>query len=290
MKNKINILIILVLVAALAGAGALVKKSQETRSGATFANVQALFLPAADTVAVGDKFITTLVIDASTHLLTGADLRVKYDPEKLTLDSTTVLTKENFTGGVVWLQNPDEVVVSEIDLNTGTFRLVGTNMQKEATNLPTGIINIVKLNFIAKANGQAEVTLDDSYGNIIAGYNSAGSDQELKIEKVTGASYTIAAAATVMPTVTGITTVNCGWCGSNCIDLNKVKVVCAQVYMKGKQCVNNNGSCVILTVTPEHNLVTPTTMLKKRVMLTPTVGPTSVPAGSAKTTPGYSIY
>jgi hypothetical protein len=243
--------------------------------------VEALFLPQMQTVGVGDKLVTTLMIDAKTYLLTGADLRVKYDQDKLNLDSVNVLTKENANGSTVWLQSPNEVVMSSFDSSAGTFNLVGTNTEKDVTNLPTGVVSMVKLNFTAKASGVATVSLDSGYGNIITGYNSAGSDQELGIDKVTGASYTITAATspTAVPTTAGTGTVDCRWCGTNCIDYGKRQNmgVCAEIYVEGKACVNENGTCMVIS--------------KLVISSGPTrPTPTSFKAGGKLVAPGNVVY
>lgn len=203
--KKINLLVMLVLFIALIGASVLVMNNQETRSGASFASVEALFLPSTKTLVVGESMTTILLVDAKSHFLTGADLKIKYDSNKFKLENVTVLTKNSFSGGSTWLQNIDEVLISESDAGTGTYSLIGTNLQKDATSLPSGIINIVKLNFVAIASGEVRVGLDGNYGNIITGYNAEGSDQELGIEKVAEAVYTISETA-VIPNLTETTT------------------------------------------------------------------------------------
>jgi hypothetical protein len=323
MKKKLNILTMLVLVAALAGVGILVKRAADMRSGATFASVDALFLPSTQTVKVGDKLVTTMMIDAKTYLLTGADLRIKYDQSKLSLDSADVLTKDNSSGSNVWLQSADEVVLSNFNSSAGTFSLVGTDMQKDPSSLPTAVISIVKLNFTAIAAGTASVGLDSSYANTIAGYNPAGSSQELGIDKVEAATYTISSVGiapspavtgepqapcnlTVNPprscsagfqcmtaskmagadgicvkvaVVTTPTTVNCGWCGTSCLDLNKrSNMACPMIAVTGEQCVNVGGSCAIKA-----------TVVITRPLTPINVPPTGVSAGNSKITPGSSV-
>jgi len=178
----------------------LVMKNQQLQRGASFASVEAIFLPSSKSLTMGEELVTTLMIDAKSHFLTGADMRVKFDSDKLTLESVEVLTKDKFLGGVTWLQSADEVLISETDNQIGTYSLVGTNIQKEAANLPSGVINIVKLHFRTKAVGQAEVSMDKTYGNIVTGYNVGGLDQELGIEKVSGAVYSIETVVTRTPT------------------------------------------------------------------------------------------
>lgn len=251
MKKKINFIVMLVLIGALVGLGTLVKNNQNIQRGATFANVEALFLPATRTVKVGEKFVSTLMIDTKSHYLTGADLRVKYDPKLLRLETATALSRDSFEGGVSWLQNLGEVLISEINAGAGTYNLVGTNTQKDVSGLPTGVVSVVKLNFIAIANGEAKVALDESYSNVVTGYNSSGSDQELKIETVRGATYSVVGSTEPITTPMPI---RCDWCGTNCIDFSKQKdIACPMIYVSGKSCVNQNGRCVIIpkvTVAP----------------------------------------
>lgn len=200
--NKTNILVIVVSIMALIGASFLVKSSQETRRGASFASVEALFLPSTKSIKIGERVTTTLMIDSKIHLLTGADVRVKYDSSKLELEKATVLTSSTFSGGISWLQSEEEILISENDSKQGTFSLVGTSIGKDIKNLPSGVISVVKFDFVAKAMGDAVVSLDNSYTNIVAGYNAGGADQELKIEKVGEAKYQIVGEVTKMPTKT----------------------------------------------------------------------------------------
>lgn len=286
MKIK-NILVIIVLFAALVGAGFLVKNSQETRSGASFASVEALFLPSARTVSVGDKFTTNLMIDSKSHLLTGVDIRVKFDSEKLSLEKVAVRTKENIfevNNEKSWLQNADGVLISEINAEKGTYNLVATNIEKETKNLPNGVIGIVDLYFTAKANGEARVSLDNGYENRVAGYNPAGSDQELKIEKISEAIYTIKVkevGVTGRPIVTGAA-LKCGWCGKSCVNLSEKTGGCvmADIVPQG-QCVSRDGKCVVVSryVSPTIRYVTPTQTIYRRV----------TPGVSIKVTPKTEI-
>ncbi|HWS48960.1 MAG TPA: hypothetical protein VN174_02850 [Candidatus Methanoperedens sp.] len=198
--KKINILVIVVLIAALMGASFLVKSSQETRRGASFASVEALFLPGAKSIKVGERVTTTMMIDSKTHFLTGADLKIKYDSSKLELEKATVLTNSTFSGGITWLQGVEEILIAENDSKQGTYSLVGTSIGKDVKNLPSGVVSVIRLDFVAKAMGDAVVGLDNSYTNIVAGYNAGGSDQELKIEKISEAKYQIVGEITRTPT------------------------------------------------------------------------------------------
>jgi hypothetical protein len=262
MKKKINILIMFVLIGALAGAGVLVRNNQNTQRGATFASVEALFLPETKALEVGDKLVTTLMIDAKTHMITGGDLRVKFDAEKLNLESVAVFNKDISTVGNPWTQSEGDIIMSEIDNTAGTFTLVGAGISNKISSLSTGVVSVVKLNFVAKSAGTATVKLDSNYANIVTGYNSAGSDQELKIEKVSEATYKIVGVISVEPTKA---TVKCGWCGTSCVDISQQSGACTMVYVEGKECVNKAEKCVIVPILSE-----PTVVLKKKVTVMPT--------------------
>ncbi len=231
MKVK-SILLILILIAALVGAGFLVKNNQETRSGASFANVEALFLPSEKTLKIGEKLTTTLMIDTKERLLTGADLKVKYEQSKLKLESVEVVSE-------------GEVIVSKINQEAGIYEFVGVNTEKETSSLPKGVVSLVKLNFVAMANGQAKVSLDTNYENMITGYNEAGTDQELKVDNINSAIYTVAgveARNTLAPKE-----VECSWCGEACIEKNeKEGFACPEVIPQGKKCLSQNGKCVVV--------------------------------------------
>lgn len=233
---------------ALVGSAFLAKNNQETRSGASFANIEALFLPSEKTLRIGEKLTTTLMIDTKDRLLTGADLRVKYEQSVLKLESVEVMTKSSpvlSETTSAWLGGEDEVIISNINENAGIYELVGANVEKETTGLPKGVVSIVKLNFVAIANGEAKVSLDTSYGNMITGYNEAGSDQELKIDKISSAIYKVAgleARITQVPKE-----VACRWCGEACIEASeKDNFNCLDVIPGAKSCISQNGKCVVV--------------------------------------------
>jgi hypothetical protein len=179
--KKINLLIMFVLLVALMGAGLLVTKNQQLQRGASYANVEALFLPTTSSVKVGEKVTTTLMMDLKTHFLTGADLKIKYDSNNLELEEVTVLTPENFTTGVPMAKSMEEVLVSEKDNQKGTYNLVWTSISEPNAELASGVVGVVKLTFRTKAVGKVAVSLDNTYENILSGYNKEGSDQELGV-------------------------------------------------------------------------------------------------------------
>ncbi len=247
MKIK-SILLIIILIAALAGAGFLVKNNQETRSGASFASVEAIFLPSEKNLRIGEKLTSTLMIDTKDRLLTGADLRIKYEQSVLKLESVEVVTRDRASlskATNAWLGGEQEIIVSNINNEAGIYDLVGANMEKETKGLPKGVVSIVKLNFVAIADGQAKVSLDTSYGNMVAGYNEAGSDQELKVDKISSAIYRVAgieARNTQAPRE-----IECSWCGEACIEASeKESFACPDVIPVDKKCVSQNGQCVVI--------------------------------------------
>jgi len=247
MKIK-NILLIVILITALVGASFLVKNNQETRSGASFANVEALFLPNEKTLKVGEKLTTTIMIDTKDRLMTGADLRIKYDQSVLELESAEVMTGDNPSMSKnpnAWLKRKDEVIVSNINNQKGIYEIVGANTEKDTSDLPKGVVSIVKLNFVAIANGQAMVGLDTSYENIVTGYNPSGSDQELSVDKISSAIYKVAGLESRITQAPG--EVECSWCGEACIEASeKENFACPDVIPVDKKCISQNGQCVVI--------------------------------------------
>jgi len=248
MKIK-SILIALVLIVALVGAGFLVKNNQETRSGASYASVEMLFLPTEKTLRVGEKLTTTFMIDTKDRFLTGADLRIKYNKSVLKLENVEVVTiKTPYPIKLVkvpWLKDDDEIIVSNIYEDEGIYELVGATKEKETRYLAKGVVDIVKLNFVAIANGEAVVGLDRSYRNMITGYNETGLDQELGISGGNNAFYKV-----VGPEV-GVTRrpmeTECIWCGEACIEKSeKENFACLDVIPTDKRCISQNGQCVVV--------------------------------------------
>ena len=181
----------LVLVVALAGAGVLVTKNQQLQRGATYANVDALFLPSTNSIKIGDEVTTTLMLDLKSYFLTGVDLRIKYNSDKMELKDVVVLTPDNFKTGTPIVKKMDEVLISENDSQGGTYNLVWTNLSEPNMDLPSGVVGVVKFVFMAKTSGKVKVELDGTYKNQLSGYNAGGSDLELGLIPGEGALYMI---------------------------------------------------------------------------------------------------
>ena len=191
MKKKINLIAILVLSGVLMLTVTLVKKNQENRSQAAYGTVAMSFLPSEGKVQIGKRLISTVILNMDSYLLTGADLRIKYDQDKLTLRSVSVMTDKTLKKGNPWLSSSQELVLSNKDEAAGTATVVGANLQKKLRGLPSGAVVMMKLIFVGKAVGEANVTLDNTYENTVVGYNSSGTDQELEIGSVNEATYTV---------------------------------------------------------------------------------------------------
>lgn len=190
----------LVLVVALAGAGVLVTKNQQLQRGATYANVDALFLPSTNSIKIGDEVTTTLMLDLKSYFLTGADLRIKYNSDKMELKDVVVLTPDNFKTGTPIVKKMDEVLISENDSQGGTYNLVWTNLSEPNMDLPSGVVGVVKFVFMAKTSGKVKVELDGTYKNQLSGYNAQGSDLELGLIPGEGALYMISGDVINEPT------------------------------------------------------------------------------------------
>lgn len=196
MKKKINLIAFLILSGVLMLTVVMVKNNQENRSQAAYGTVAMSFLPSEGTVQVGKRLISTMMLNVDSYRLTGADIRIKYDQDKLTLRSVSVMTDKTLKRGNPWLSSSQELILSQKDEENGTVTIVGTNLQKKLSGLPTGAVTMLKLTFLGKAVGEANVTLDNTYENIVVGYNAAGSDQELEVGSVSEATYTVVEAAT----------------------------------------------------------------------------------------------
>lgn len=184
----LKIFFTLVLLGALIGGLVLVKRNQETRRGAFFGTVSVQLLPSQQTVNRGENFFSTVLIDAGSYKLNGYDIFIKFDKDKLRAVE------------VIGLNSVLNVTDYEpiIDQNAGTIRVTSTTNAGEAS-LPTGIVNIFKVKFEAKALGAAEVKLEGP--SKIVGYN-VGDDGSLAISSLPTAVYTVIEGAA--PTATGV--------------------------------------------------------------------------------------
>lgn len=252
---------LLVVLTALGAGLVLVRQSQETRRGAAYAEVEALFLPESKNVVVGEQFMSTLMLDVKSNKLTGIDLRIKYDQAKLRVRDVGVVLTGSGPGTALFGAESD-VLDKTIDEEKGLISLVGISMEEDETKMPIGVINLVKINFEAIASGSAEVTLDESYDNVAAGYNPSSTDQNLEIKTVRGAVYTVAVLAGVTPTVAVPTAANptikptappvptsgltCVWCGRECVSAKPAGVACPDVMPpEGAKCVAVGTRCKV---------------------------------------------
>lgn len=168
---------ILVIFAALIGGLILVRRNQETRRGAFFGTVSVQLLPDQQTVNRGQDFFSTVLIVAGSFKLNGYDIFIKFDKDKLRAVEVTGLNS------VLNVTDYEPI----IDQNAGTIRVTSTTNAGEA-NLPTGIVNIFKVKFEAKALGAAEVKIEEL--SKIVGYTT-GEDGSLAISSLPTAVYTV---------------------------------------------------------------------------------------------------
>lgn len=267
--------VIIVLVALAAGL-VLVRQNQETRRGAAYAEVEALFLPDSNKVKVGEEIVSTFMLDTKTHKLTGVEVRIKYDAGKLELVGGGDGVKPVVVGqgsGTALFRAESDVLTKSVDGEKGLITIAGISMEEEVDKMAMGAVALIKMTFKAKSAGSAMVTLDSTYDNMATGYNPSSNDQTLAIKTVKSATYVV--SSTVTPVVTQVPTatvaptavptsvaLSCKWCGTSCVS-STYKGMCVDVMPPAdKKCMAQNGQCVIVgaavtavpTVTPIGNL------------------------------------
>jgi len=180
--NKVTTIIsLMLLMAALVGGVFLVRKNQETRRGATAADVSVTFLPGAKNLTVGENVEVTLVLDTGSvnDILVGLEAKVAFDRTKLSYVSSAEV---NGSGLTLLKKDGDS---SPIDSGSGDldYRLVAMGDEK------AGVINVVKITFKAKegAAGTADVTLTSGSAEMRVGEGS----NPWTISNINKATYTI---------------------------------------------------------------------------------------------------
>jgi len=177
--GKIKAGLLLILSLALIAGVALVKRNQELRKGAAFAQAKVWFLPTdSGNKKVGDSFPVYLVADFGDKRVVAFTLKINYSKDKLTLDETDIVVHSGF----------NNVIQKRVDQEKGavyvTALFVPSADQLEGG--ATGILGVeqplMKLNFEIKAAGSAEVKLDRSYPQyqVVAQTNENIGEIELK--------------------------------------------------------------------------------------------------------------
>lgn len=282
MTKLVRVLGFVVLIGALIGGVVLVRQTQETRRGATYAEIEALFLPDSRKVDVGDQIVSTFILDTKTHKLSGVDARIKYDSSKLEVVSNEggnyevqpVLSGEKSNSSALFRSESD-LLIKSVDPAKGLIVLAGISLEEDPTKMATGAVSLVKVTFRAKAPGSAVVTLDTGYDNMATGYNPSSSDQSLAIKTVKQATYVISTTSLPTPTSgSGIKptikptakptagVIGCKWCGTSCVP-SAYKGMCLDVMPPaGQKCVQIDTGCEIVG----NGIIVPT------VKLTPGIG------------------
>lgn len=180
----------LLILGAMVGAVVLVKNNQETRRGAAYATITASLLPDSQVVTVGQKFYSTMKLNADVQKVTAFDVRVSFDGAKLKVNKVEGLNS------VLVLMDPI------IDQAGGKVRVISASSNIANVTLPTGVIDLFKIEFEALTTGEAEVTMGSD--SIVVGYNS-GNDPVLAVAApLPRAVYTVSGggAPSLSPTAT----------------------------------------------------------------------------------------
>jgi hypothetical protein len=217
MKRLFKGLSVIILLSALVGAGILVKENQETRRGATMAETSMSVLPDSMKVEKGKDFVLTIWTNTGKEedKMAGMEMGIKYDAKVNSYVSAevqsgyTLLDEGSEGAGYRW------------------FKIVGMGEEK------SGAFPILKINFKALSDGTDSIMVAPGAKMMITGQSSL---------------WTVAKAfsSKVIVGDGGPTDVlNCGWCGTSCINVNS-KMMCPQVMPPaGQSCVNVDNKCVV---------------------------------------------
>ncbi|TSC89451.1 MAG: autotransporter-associated beta strand repeat-containing protein [Microgenomates group bacterium Gr01-1014_5] len=142
--KKIVAIIVLFLILAGLGAGLyLMRQQQDLREKAAPATTISIKKPA-KTILVGESFDVTVEVDTSTNVLSGTELEINFDKEKLTLASFSPSTLL-----------PVELAKAQINNTAGSATI---SLGAQPANPPQGKGTIATLKFEAKAAGNAAIT------------------------------------------------------------------------------------------------------------------------------------
>lgn len=197
MSKKVvtSIVVLVLLIAGLAGGVFLVRQRQELRKEAAPATSLSL-TPAQSTVKIGETLSLSIAIDTAENKVTAADLRITYDSGKLTLTE--------FKPGMflpVTLSEP------KIDNNQGLATAV---FGAQPANTPTGKGSLGTLVFQAKSGGsvsvafsaETEVSGADEETNVLIARNPASITVQASSTAPSSGQQPVAAGSTPTPTAT----------------------------------------------------------------------------------------
>lgn len=217
MKGIFRVLSVVILLAALLGAGVLVKRNSDTRRGAASSDTSAQVLPDVVSAKAGQTFTVDVWLNTgkSTDKLAGAEFMMGFDPTKVVFVSSaaqngyTILAEDSEGGADRW------------------FKIVAMGDEK------AGAVNVVKLTFRAIAEGASSITIGKEIKLMVSGQSSTWD-----VTKSTGSKIDISG--------TGI---SCGWCGTSCV-VSKPNMMCTKIAPpKDQQCVidDTGAGCKVVT-------------------------------------------
>jgi hypothetical protein len=145
-KNKFQLIVLLILGVALAGGVYLSQRSQETRRGAAGGEKVILFMPDERNLKVGEVLETTIVVGTEPgYGLSAATLNIKYNPQ------------------VVDFQTADALSYFGIFSETGVSGDKNFDLVYKPGGATFGPVSLVKLRFLAKVAGAVDLNVG---GNI----------------------------------------------------------------------------------------------------------------------------
>jgi len=148
MKNLRTLLFLMIGLGALAGSVLLVQKIQETRRGAYLDKLNVSVWPDSKTnMQVGEKVIATVKMDAKSFRISAVDLRMAFNTAAFSVESIEI--QSGF----------DKQMMNQVI--DGKIVIIAANSNADETKLPTGVFDIAKITFVAKAAGNLNLTLSE---------------------------------------------------------------------------------------------------------------------------------
>ncbi|HCU55683.1 hypothetical protein A2574_00710 [Candidatus Shapirobacteria bacterium RIFOXYD1_FULL_38_32] len=170
-----TILFMVVGLMALAGGVVLVRNVQETRRGAYLSKLDLSVWPDSKTnMQVGEKVTATVKMDAKTYRISAIDLRMGFNSSTFEVES-------------IEIQNSfDKKMKNEVV--DGRIVIIAGNSNADETKLPTGVFDVAKIVFVAKAAGNLNLTLPEY--QVPATQSSASGDNKMEMNFLP-ASYSV---------------------------------------------------------------------------------------------------
>ena len=158
MVSTRKLMVMGLLVVVLVMATLLVRERQDVRRGAEVGPTVS-FVPASSELSVGETIVTSFFLDTKGAKLAGMDVQLTYSRNKL-----RVVRVEEVS--VVFRENNNTVFKTNVDESGGVIDLTVFSSEN-LNNLPSGVSNLFKIVFEAKAVGTARVGLNTNYDNLL---------------------------------------------------------------------------------------------------------------------------